>query len=70
MHYRQTVIFADIDGRTRITCRSIFPSAAERDRSIKEYRADTGLEQHLARLGEYVAASRPSHVTPRAANAS
>jgi hypothetical protein len=21
---------------------------------IKEYRADTGLEQHLARLGEYV----------------
>jgi len=69
VHYRQTVIFEDIGGRTRITCRSDFPSAAERDRSVRQYRADTGLEQHLARLGEYVAAARPSHAAPRAANA-
>jgi uncharacterized protein YndB with AHSA1/START domain len=54
VHFKQTVNFEDIGGRTRITCRSDFPSAAERDRLIKEYRADTGLEQHLARLGDYV----------------
>ena len=54
VHFKQTVIFEDIGGRTRITCRSDFPSAAERDRLIKEYRADTGLEQHLARLEDYV----------------
>ena len=55
--FKQTVIFEDIGGRTRITCRSDFPSAAERDRLIKEYRADTGLEQHLARLDNYVSSS-------------
>jgi uncharacterized protein YndB with AHSA1/START domain len=57
VHFKQTVIFEDIGGRTRITCRSDFPSAAERDRLIKEYRADTGLEQHLARLDNYVSNS-------------
>jgi uncharacterized protein YndB with AHSA1/START domain len=57
VHFKQTVIFEDIGGRTRITCRSDFPSAAERDRLIKEYRADTGLEQHLARLDNYVSSS-------------
>src|ERR1700746_951295 len=45
VHFKQTVVFEDIGDRTRITCRSDFPSAAERDRVIKEYRADTGLEQ-------------------------
>jgi uncharacterized protein YndB with AHSA1/START domain len=69
VHYTQTVIFEDIGGRTRITCRSDFASAAERDRSIREYRADTGLEQHLARLGEFVAAALVSRAMPRAANA-
>jgi uncharacterized protein YndB with AHSA1/START domain len=57
VHFRQTVIFEDIGGRTRITCRSDFPSAAERDRLIEEHRADTGLEQHLARLDNYVSNS-------------
>ena len=40
--------------RTRITWRGDFPSAAERDRVIKEYGADNGLVQTLARLAEYV----------------
>jgi uncharacterized protein YndB with AHSA1/START domain len=69
VHFKQTVVFEDIGDRTRITCRSDFPSAAERDRVIKEYRADTGLEQHMARLGEYVSANIASRSTPRAVNA-
>jgi uncharacterized protein YndB with AHSA1/START domain len=70
VHFKQTVVFEDIGGRTRITCRSDFPSASARDRVIKEYRADTGLEQHMARLDEYVSANLASRATPRVANAS
>jgi uncharacterized protein YndB with AHSA1/START domain len=70
VHFKQTVVFEDIGGRTRITCRSDFPSASARDRVIKEYRADTGLEQHIARLDEYVSADLASRATPRVANAS
>ena len=70
VHFKQTVVFEDIGGRTRITCRSDFPSASARDRVIKEYRADTGLEQHMARLDEYVSADLASRATPRVANAS
>ena len=57
VHFKQTVVFEDIGGRTRITCRGDFPSAAERDRLIKEYRADTGLVQTMARLDNYVSSS-------------
>ena len=60
VQFRQTVIFEDLgghsSGRTRITWRGDFPSAAERDRVIKDYGADKGLIQTLARLGDYVAA--------------
>ena len=42
--------------RTRITWRGEFPSAAERNRVIKEYGADKGLIETLTRLGDYVAA--------------
>ena len=70
VHFKQTVVFEDIGGRTRITCRSDFPSASARDRVIKEYRADTGLEQHMARLDKYVSADLASRATPRVANAS
>ena len=37
-----------------MTLRGVFPSAEERARVIKEYGADKGLAQTLARLGEYV----------------
>ena len=50
VQFRQTVTFEDLGGRTRITWRGEFPSAAERDRVIKEYGADKGLAQTLARL--------------------
>ncbi len=56
VQFRQTILFADLGGRTRITWRGDFPSAAERDRVIKEYGADTGLVQTMARLADYVAA--------------
>jgi uncharacterized protein YndB with AHSA1/START domain len=58
VQFQQTVIFEDIGGRTRLTWRGVFPSAAERDRVIKEYHADTGLTQTMARLAEFVTAKR------------
>jgi uncharacterized protein YndB with AHSA1/START domain len=54
LQLRQTITFEDLGGRTRITWRGDFPSAAKRDRVIKEYKADVGLVQTLARLAEYV----------------
>jgi uncharacterized protein YndB with AHSA1/START domain len=58
---RQTIVFNELDGsRTRITWRLDFPSAAERDRVIKEYGADKGVVQTLARLSEFVAAMASS----------
>jgi uncharacterized protein YndB with AHSA1/START domain len=54
---RQTIVFDDLDGRrTRITWRLDFPSAAERERVIKEYAADTGMVQTLTRLADYLTA--------------
>ena len=70
VQFRQTVTFEDIGGRTRMTWRGDFPSAAERHRVISEYGAAQGLVQTMTRLGEYVATARPSHATPRAAIAS
>jgi uncharacterized protein YndB with AHSA1/START domain len=55
VQFRTTVMFEDLGGRTRLTMRGVFPSAAERARVIKEYGADKGLVQTLARLGDYVA---------------
>jgi uncharacterized protein YndB with AHSA1/START domain len=54
VQFRQTVIFEDLGGRTRLTWRGDFPSAAERDRVVKEYGADKGLVQTMARLADYV----------------
>jgi uncharacterized protein YndB with AHSA1/START domain len=54
---RQTIVFDDLGGsRTRIAWRLDFPSAAERDRVIKEYGADKGMPQTMARLADYVSA--------------
>jgi uncharacterized protein YndB with AHSA1/START domain len=56
VQFRQTILFADLGGRTRITWRGDFPSAEERDRVIRDYGADKGLVQTMARLADYVAA--------------
>ena len=55
VRFTTTVTFQDLGGKTRITMRLDFPSAAERDRVNKEYGADQGLAQSLARLERHVA---------------
>ena len=56
MQFRTTVTFEDLGGnRTRLTLHAVFPSAAERERVIKDYGADKGAVQTLARLADYVA---------------
>jgi uncharacterized protein YndB with AHSA1/START domain len=56
VQFRQTVIFEDLGGKTRLIWRGDFPSAAERDRLIKDYGAAQGLVQTMTRLAEFVAA--------------
>lgn len=55
VQFQQTVLFEDIGGRTRLTWRGVFSSAAERDRLIKDYGAAKGLMETMARLAEFVA---------------
>lgn len=52
--FEVVVTFADLGRKTRLTMEMRFPSAAERDRVVKQYGADTGLVQTLARLADYV----------------
>jgi len=47
--------FEDIGGRTRLIWHGRFPTAEERARVIREYGADKGLSQTMARLADYVA---------------
>ena len=55
--FTQTITFEDMGGgKTKLTWHGRFPSAAERDRVIKEYGADKGLTQTMARLAEHVTA--------------
>ena len=58
VQFTQTLTFKDLgDGQTRLTWHGTFPSAEERARVIKEYGADKGLAQTMARLVDYVAAT-------------
>src|SRR5207249_3884265 len=57
-HVFTTVGFADEDGKTGVTIRALFPSAADRERAIREYGAADGLEQNMDKLAEYVAQRR------------
>jgi uncharacterized protein YndB with AHSA1/START domain len=47
--------FEAVGSKTLVTMRMEFPSAAERDRVVKEYGADKGLVETLSRLGEHLA---------------
>jgi uncharacterized protein YndB with AHSA1/START domain len=51
-----TVTFVDRKGKTELTMRSLFATAAGRDRVVRDYGALEGGKQHLARLAEYLAA--------------
>lgn len=57
VQFTQTVTFEGLgNSQTRLTWRGKFPSAGERARVIREYSADKGLVQTMARLADYVAA--------------
>ncbi len=56
VQFSTRLTFADLgNGKTRLTWHGTFPSAEERARVIKEYGADKGLMQTMARLADYVA---------------
>ena len=55
VQFRTTVTFEELGAKTRLTLRAQFPTAAERDRVIRDYGADTGASQTLARLAEFLA---------------
>jgi uncharacterized protein YndB with AHSA1/START domain len=54
VQFEVEVTFEDLGEQTKLTMRMVFPSAEERARVIREYGADKGLAQTLARLAEYV----------------
>ena len=61
VQFTQTVTFEDLgNGKPRLTWHGKFPSAEERARVIKEYGADKGLVQTMARLADYVATHSPA----------
>ena len=60
VQFRTTVTFEDLGrGRTRLTLHAVFPSAAERERVIKAYRADKGAVETLSRLADHLAKLTP-----------
>lgn len=52
--FHVTVTFAEQAGKTELTMRSVFESAAERDRVVDEVGAIDGGNQTLGRLAEYL----------------
>ena len=54
VNFHVTVSFEKQGNKTLLTMRSIFESAAALEKVVKEYGAREGMEQHVARLEEYV----------------
>jgi len=50
--FEQTVTFEDLGGRTQLSMRLLFPTAADRDRVVKQFNAIEGGNQTLDRLAE------------------
>jgi len=63
--FRMTATFAEHGGKTTVTMRMTFDSAAARDSAVKEFHADEGLGQNLEKLGEYLGATRAAHAPER-----
>ena len=55
VQFQVTVTFEDLGGKTRLTMRALFPSAAERNRVAEQYGAIEGAKQHLDRLAAHLA---------------
>ena len=53
--FHVTVTFEDVDGKTKLTMRSLFESAEIRKKVVEEYNAIEGMHQTLGRLAEYLA---------------
>jgi uncharacterized protein YndB with AHSA1/START domain len=56
--FETTVTFVEENGKTRVTMRALFPSAADLQRVVREYGADEGAKQTFERLGEYLASEK------------
>lgn len=66
VQFSTTLTFVELGlGRTRLIWHGKFPSAADRTRVIKDYDADKGLVQNLARLGAYIAEMAAKVARPR-----
>jgi uncharacterized protein YndB with AHSA1/START domain len=55
VQFSQRLTFEDLSGQTRLIWHGTFPSVEARARVIKDYGADKGLAQTMARLADYVA---------------
>ena len=53
--FRVTVTFDDVNGKTKMTMRMVFPTIEERRKVIETFKADVGLRQTLARMEEHLA---------------
>jgi uncharacterized protein YndB with AHSA1/START domain len=56
--FRMTVTFDEQDGKTTVTMRMRFETAAERDKAVKVFEAVEGAKQTLARLEQHMAQTR------------
>jgi uncharacterized protein YndB with AHSA1/START domain len=56
--FRMTVTFDEQDGKTTVTMRMRFETAAERDKAVKVFGAVEGAKQTLARLEQHMAQTR------------
>ena len=54
VHFVSTWTFEQLGGQTRVTIRMVFPSAADREKVVKEFGAIEGGKQTLARLAEHL----------------
>lgn len=55
INFHVTVTFEKEGSKTKITMRSVFPTAEGKERVVREHGAIEGAKQHLDRLEEYVA---------------
>jgi uncharacterized protein YndB with AHSA1/START domain len=55
IRFRATVTFRPVGDKTEVTLRSVFPTAAERNRVVREFGAIEGGEQTLQRLDAHIA---------------
>lgn len=52
-HFKSTIVFEDLDGRTRVNMRMLFPTAEKRDKAT-EFGAIEGGKQTLDRLAKFL----------------